>query len=105
MSISDLEAAIKIEVATQTLRQVLEDNATLRADLAAARAKLREAQPLAAATLNAALRWNDHNYDNDTPNRWAREACDKAGFPRTPDGDDKAVAWLAAIDAALAGKP
>ena len=41
--------------------------AALRADLAAARALLRDAQPLAAATLNAALRWNDHNYDNDTP--------------------------------------
>ena len=80
---------------------LLAENEVCRAEVAAMRTMLNTARTLAAATLNAALRWNDHNYDNDTPNRWAKESADKAGFPRTSEGDAAAVQWLETVDAAI----
>jgi hypothetical protein len=65
------------------------------------REALRKARGLALATLNAALRWNDHNFDNDAPHAWAKRAADEAGFPRTIAGDKAAEEWLASIDALL----
>lgn len=95
-------AIMQVLFLTGELQTAKERADRLEAKLDALRGLLTTARPLAKATLNAALRWNDHNFDDDAPHRWAKEAADEIGFPRTPDGDAAAVAWLERVNAAIA---